>query len=271
MHGLMDCHLHTVYSGHGEGSVAQVVQAAKDLGFSHLCFTEHLPVPAGIDDGFTFSMSPQEVIAYRNEVLEAREANPQMTIVYGGEADWFGDNTDFLLQTTKGYEYLLGSCHMIDYWEYDHPDLIHTWEGKDVDAVWRRYFEVWCEAASSPVPFTCMAHPDLVKKFGHRCSFDPRELYAHAAQVAAANGRMVEVNTSGLFCPCAEQYPGPEFLKAFCHAGVDCTVGSDAHSPAKVGRRIRFALAAMYAAGYRCVTLPRPDGDRDYVALEELL
>jgi len=104
--------------------------------------------------------------------------------------------------------------------------------------------------------FDVMAHPDLVKKFGHFPSFDRRELYAEGAQVAADAGVLIEVSTAGLRKPVGELYPGAEFLAAFRAAGVAATVGSDAHEPAEVGFEIDAAYDALQTAGYDRVAFP---------------
>ena len=87
------------------------------------------------------------------------------------------------------------------------------------------------------------------------------------AETAAAQDVLVEVNTSGRYKPIGELYPGPALLKAFCDAGVGCTVSSDAHTPADVGRDIDLAHAAMREAGYRYVTVPTRLGDRRTIQL----
>ena len=113
-----------------------------------------------------------------------------------------------------------------------------------------------------------MSHPDLAKKFGYYPSFNLERLYNEMAEAARAGGRMVEVNTSGAYYACAEMFPAPGLLAAFCRAGVPCTVGTDAHVPANVARDIEKAYRLMYEAGYRTVTVPTADGDRRAIAIE---
>ena len=94
------------------------------------------------------------------------------------------------------------------------------------------------------------------------------ESKSHIAEMAAAAGRMVEVNTSGLHYACKEMFPAPALLAAFRRAGVPCTVGTDAHKPAHVARGIEQAYRLMAQAGYRTVTVPTADGDRREVTIE---
>ena len=78
---------------------------------------------------------------------------------------------------------------------------------------------------------------------------------------------MIEVNTSGKYAPCAQYYPSPEMLEVFARAGVDCTVGTDAHQAAHIARDVREAYGYMCYAGYRRVAVPRIGGDTSYLDL----
>ena len=268
---LVTCHTHTVYSGHGAGTVEEVAVAAAAAGATTLAFTEHYPLSGAWDPDHGVSMSRDEEARYLAEIAAARAAHSGMDIVCGCEVDWLGAGEDRALgeDAFASYAWVLGSVHYLDGWAFDDPSIIEQWpEHGSVDDVWRRYFEVWCEAASSDMPFDAMSHPDLVKKFGFRPSFDPAPLYRRAAEAVCAAGRMIEVNTSGAWCPCAEMYPAPELLREFCRAGVECSVGSDAHAPGNVVRGIEDAYRLMHEAGYRHVTVPTADGDRRRIPLE---
>jgi histidinol-phosphatase (PHP family) len=154
------------------------------------------------------------------------------------------------------------------FWPFDVASDIDGWSERGVHQVWQEYVRLWTDAVSSKVPFTVMAHPDIPKKLGFKPKFDACSLWEQMVDAAAAHGVMIEVNTSGLYAPCAEAYPSPELLARFCAAGVPCTVGSDAHTPKNVARDIEAAHALMWQAGYRVVTVPTHDGDRRQIPLD---
>ena len=126
----------------------------------------------------------------------------------------------------------------------------------DLEAFWNRYVELWCEAAKSDMPFTVMAHADVVKKFSPKPEFDLEPLYERMARAAREGGRMVEVNTSGAYAECSEYYPSPSLLQAFRAEGVACTVGTDAHRKEHIARDIERAYDYMRAAGYTQLAVP---------------
>lgn len=267
---LVNTHAHTVLSGHGEGTVAEVVDAAARAGISVIALTEHYPLSDAFDPDRTCSMPFDRVAGYLDDVRRAAQAHPDLEVLAGCELDYLGDREDRALSDDdfSGFSLVLGSVHFIDGWAFDNPAERELWDSEGMtDHVWRRYFELWCELASAPGPVTIMAHPDLAKKFGLYPSFDVTPLYERAAEACASSGRMIEVNTSGERYACAEMFPAPAMLSAFCRAGVECTVGTDAHTPRAVASGIEDAYRMMYEAGYRAVTVPTIDGDRRRIAL----
>lgn len=269
---LIDCHTHSAYSGHGSGTVADIVSRAAELGLSTLAQTEHLVLPDGMDPNFETSMSRETMQAYIADLAEQAERLAHegcaMELVRGIEADWLDNRSAELTELCAPFDYVLGSVHFVDRRPIDDPADMSIWEDYGVDRLWMRYIEVWLEMVASPGPITCFAHPDLPKLYGWRPSFDMREHYLEMARAVAASGRMVEVNTAGLRKDVHEAYPALELLREFCAAGVDCTVGSDAHAPRDVAHGIHEAYALMAQAGYRRLTVPRSDGGRRYIALE---
>jgi histidinol-phosphatase (PHP family) len=298
-----DTHTHTWYSGHGTGTVEEVVAAAAAKGLTTVALTEHLPLPPEVDSTGTFGMTEDQVALYLADFAQARAAHPNIEVIRGIEVDWREGAESYILerlfpqedaggqgsQGSRGgaggqngaggqgsadspYELILGSVHMLsdadgNTWEFDHPDYIDGWYERGEEQVWHEYLRLWSDAVRSAVPFAIMSHPDLPKKLGFAPTFDPREFYAAMAETAASRGVMVEVNTSGLHKPIGEVYPGPALLKAFCDAGVACTVSSDAHKPSEVGRDLDKAHAALRAAGYTHVTVPTSTGDRRTILL----
>ena len=186
---------------------------------------------ATFDPDRYLSMPAERMGEYLAAVEAAREAHPEIEVLVGCEMDWLGDDEDRVItaEDVAPFQLILGSVHLVDRWPFDDPAQRGRWDEVGADPIWRRYFEVWCEAVSSDAPFHVMSHPDLAKKFGFYPSFDPQPLYEQAAEACAAAGRMVEVNTSGSYYACKEMFPAPALLAAFCRAGVPCTVGTDAH------------------------------------------
>ncbi len=269
---LIDCHTHSAFSGHGSGTVADMVARAKELGLYAFAQTEHLTLPDGMDPTFETSMSLETLALYIDNLAEQRELlvreGSSMQFICGIEADWLDDRTEELERLCAPFDYVLGSVHFVDCRPFDDPGDMSVWDEYGVDRVWQRYIELWLDMVSAPGPISCFAHPDLPKLYGWRPSFDMGDCYAEMARAVAASGRMVEVNTAGLRKDVHEAYPALELLRFFCDAGVDCTVGSDAHCPADLACGITDAYLLMREAGYNRLTIPHTDGERRYIPLE---
>jgi histidinol-phosphatase (PHP family) len=271
MREMIDCHVHTQRCGHATGTVAQMVGAAVFKGLSGVVMTEHLPLPDDIDPSRHLSMPADDLATYVDEVHSMAERVKGLQVITGAEVDWLPGREEYSAGMRRdaealGIEVFLGSVHFIGDWAFDSPHDLAEWDRRDVGEVWEQYFSLWCDAASSGL-FDVMAHPDLVKKFGHRPSFDTSDLYAEAARCAAQSGVMIEVSSAGLRKPVGEIYPGPELLSAFRAAGVEATAASDAHAPDEIGLGIEDSYAALHEAGYRQVAFPVGRGEVRYIEL----
>ncbi len=264
MRQLIDCHIHTARCGHATGNTAEYVRAAETSGLSAMVLSDHLPLPEGYDPDGAYAMSLDEIELYVREVSDAAQAS-DVEVILGAEADWIPARADETLSIqarakAAGIRVFLGSVHFIDEWAFDDPDLVDEWANRRIIEVWEAYFTEWCEAARSG-RFDVMAHPDLVKKFGHRPDRVPQDLYREAARAAADGGVAIEVSTAGLRKPVGELYPGRELLSAFHDNGVPACVGSDAHAPDEVGFRLDTAYDELTAVGYDSVVLPLGSGE----------
>ena len=164
---LIDCHTHSAYSGHGSGTVAELVARAEELGLSTFAQTEHLCLPDGMDPTFETSMSPDTYRSYIEELAVERErlqrSSSPMELVFGIEADWLEGRRDELERLCAPFEHVLGSVHFVDRRPFDDPGDMSVWDDYGVDRVWERYFELWLDMVANHGPITCFAHPDLPK------------------------------------------------------------------------------------------------------------
>ena len=253
MHGLIDHHLHTSRCGHAEGGLEDYVRAAEERGLAGIGFSDHFPLLHVRDAGL--SMGVQELPSYVREVSEMRESRPGLYVRLGVEVDYLPETVGRLGEYLEAYpfDYVMGAVHFIDGWGFDDPRNIAGYEGRDLYALWERYFELVGDAAESGL-FDILAHPDLVKKFGFRPRADVTALYERCLDRVAAAGAAVEVNTAGLRKPVGEIYPGEDFLRMCRERDIRVVLGSDAHRPQEVGHRFEEALRLLRGIGYREVT-----------------
>ena len=260
MRKLADCHIHSELCGHAHGTPDEMIQAIVDAGLYGAVMTEHLPLKPELDPDGIYSMRGDIDILYVAELRDIRFDWDGLNLVIGAEADWISTDPEWTHESVrqareKGIEVVLGSVHFLDGWAFDDPAHLDTWENRVVEEVWEQYFTQWCKAAASGL-FDVMAHPDLVKKFGHIAT-SAHEYYDEASRVAAEAGVLCEVSTAGWRKPVGQLYPDSLMIELLVQRGVGLTMGSDAHHPREVAYRFDDCARELYALGARQVAYPQ--------------
>jgi len=245
---LVDYHIHTRLCGHARGEPEAYVHEALRKGIGEIGFSDHMPFLRMRDERLT--MAPGELTLYVEMIREVQNSVDELTVRLGIEMDYFPGEMDEIWEAVEPYEldYVYGAVHYIDGWGFGDSRRLSTYEGKDPDEVYARYFDVFCEAVERG-GFDIMAHPDLVKKHGIETSLPVARLYERAADALATSDVAIEINTSGLRKTALDLYPSFPFLRACVDRGVKVTLGSDAHSPEQVGMDFDLALAFLRRAG----------------------
>lgn len=272
---ILDYHMHLVADDHFEkcpytvDRVRLYVEKAKAAGVQQIGITEHCnrfvefkPVMGHLTEGENTANTSLEWLKRSfNEDLSAyvdmlQEAKAQgLPVKASIEADYipgYEEQTKAILDRYP-FDYVLGSVHFLGNWGIDiSPE--NGWPTADVDQAYLDYFRTMEKAISSGL-FDVMAHPDLIKKFGHVPSFPLDEVYDSLARTAAEAGVAMEISSAGLFKDVGEAYPSLALLKRMFEHGVPITLGSDAHEPDHVGRALDQMVELAKEAGYtRLVT-----------------
>ena len=75
---LVTMHTHTNYTGHGHGTVAELVDAAEAAKLGAIAVTEHYPMSAAMDPDNVVSMAWDRLPDYLIDVAAAAAAHPEM-------------------------------------------------------------------------------------------------------------------------------------------------------------------------------------------------
>lgn len=167
----------------------------------------------------------------------------------GLEVDWLpgAEETIRTILAPYPWDYVLGSIHFLGDWPID-VSADYGWPEMDVDQVYADYFTALRAAAESGI-YDVLAHPDLVKKFGHRSEHAALH-YEQTVEAVAESGVALEISTAGLRYPVGELYPAKSLLELAAARGVPITFGSDAHDPDTIGQDLSLAVAAAHEAGF---------------------
>jgi histidinol-phosphatase (PHP family) len=265
---MIDAHVHLERGPYTLEWVWEFVKVAREREIEHLYLLEHShrfkelrDLYQGIDitdpvfgeyqrDWLERKMT--ETLADYVRLVESirRESFP-VKVYCGLEVCYFPGREKLIESIASDYhwDFLTGAVHWIDGWGFDHPRTKGAWESRDVDTVYRRYYEIVSELVESGL-FTHLAHPDSIKCFGYLPKNDLAEIYAGLAVKAKRHRIKVEFSAGlRINYGCSELGMNPELLACLKKEGVDIITASDAHQPRDVGRYLREAAALIRRNG----------------------
>ncbi|HUB68385.1 MAG TPA: histidinol-phosphatase HisJ family protein [Candidatus Methylacidiphilales bacterium] len=244
-----DYHVHTPLCGHAVGLPREYILAAQKASLEEIGFSDHNPMPTQFDD---WRMAPDKLPEYLEMIAEARLEFPHYPIRLGLECDFIPGYEEHLrtLAAAADWDYLIGSVHYATPgWDIDNPKHLQRWSEHPVEEIWTAYFTAYTKMAESCL-FDFLAHPDLVKKFGHRPEGDLSRFYHEALDAIAEAGITLEVSTAGLRKDVHEIYPSRDFLVAAHARHIPIVINSDAHAPEEVAYEFGQAYDLVREVGY---------------------
>lgn len=242
-------HNHTRWSD-GRGTVAEMVAAAAALGLEEIGISDHW-APDPQCRTRRYAMGPQQLSAYVAEVRAVGEG-AGLPVRLGIEVDWFPESAVEIAAELgrHAFDYRIGSVHELNGFRYDAS--YEDWDGLPVvarDEMHRRYWRALVGLAGSGL-FDVVAHLDLPKKFAQYPSVDIGDERSAALDAIAAADMVVELNTSGWFKPCEEQYPSEDLLRACRARDILVLLSADAHRPEHLEREFARGATLLREVGY---------------------
>lgn len=235
---LVDYHTHLERGPYTLDYLKRFLDVGRERGVEEVCFTEHGHLFHEswhfLNNDWPKSLERRHMGDFLALIAQAKRAG--LPVKLGLEMDYVPQMQEQIRQYLCGLplDFVLGSVHWIDSFGFDNPDWIEQWDKHDVDELYHRYFALVRQAIASRC-FDALAHPDVIKIFGHRPTFDLTEEYLRTAHYLKQTGVCLEVSTAGWRKPVNELYPHEDFLRICLNAGVDVTLASDAHEPEHVG------------------------------------
>ena len=254
---IQNLHTHTNFCD-GTNTPEEMIRSAVELGMDSLGFSSHAPCPA---PGDTAGMRPEDVPAYRAEILRLREQyTGKLNVFLGLEQD------HFLFPNQESWDYVIGSVHYVEKEGRplavdDHPERfaqnVVQFYGGDYYAFAEDYYRLMGGIADR-TGCQIVGHFDLVTKFneGDRL-FDP----SHPRYIAAAlealdrlaeRDVILEINTGAMSRGYrSTPYPAPALLRAMRTRNIPICITSDTHSASTILHAFPQAAELAKASGYR--------------------
>ena len=249
---MFDFHIHSRVSFDSHADPKDVVNAAIKAGMREICFTDHLDYdPLNDDSSLAFST---EVYADAYDKLTSQEVKIRRGMEFGMLPDNKGTMEADLRR--RPFDFVIGSVHFVDGVDIYYPPF---WEGKTIEEAERRVLEQTLECVKVHDGFDVLGHLTYLSKADANpvkriVPMDQhKDIVDEIFRILIQKGKGIEINTSGINA-CGDTLPGLEYLRRFKELGGEIvTVGSDAHSPERVGQYCTETCNAVAEIfGYVC-------------------
>ncbi len=253
---MIDCHIHSSFSGDSSASPAAQVQAGLQKGLQALCFTEHYDAdyPDSHVD-FTLDTTP-----YLQSLAALQEAYPEIPLLAGVELGLQPHLVDLYKDYCQEYpfDFVIGSTHLVEGADPYYPAF---WESRTVRSALEAYFSVTLENIRLHHCFDSYGHLDYMIRYIPKGSkafsyLDYTDLIDQCLRLLIQKGCALEVNTGGYKAGLDAPNPSRDILLRYRQLGGELlTTGSDAHEPLYVGYCMDRAYALIRDCGFSYVTL----------------
>lgn len=232
---MFDFHIHSRVSFDSDADPKEIVNTAVHAGLREICFTDHLDYdPINNDPSLAFDTADYAE-AYDGLICK------DLRIRRGMEFGMLPHNYDTMQSDLqrRSFDFVIGSVHFVDGLDIYYPPF---WEGKTIEEAERRVLEQTLECVKVHDGFDVLGHLTYLSKADANPVKRPVPFDVHKDVVdeifrqLVSKGKGIEINTSGI-STCGAPLPGFDYLRRFKELGGEIvTVGSDAHTPGRVGQ-----------------------------------
>lgn len=260
---ILDCHTHSSFSPDARDSVAAMAARAEELGLKIYAVTDHCECNRFYGEEHYERLERgqygnKELVEKSLEaIMEVRESiKGDMKLLAGvelGQATFDKAAAD-IITSNENYDVVVGSMHQIpnleDFCFIDPADY-------DVNKAMEQYFKEIYKMCRE-IDFDVLAHITYPVRYiegDYGVKVDISlwdDMIEEILRHVAANGRALEINTSGLRQRYGKTFPELKYVKLFKDVGGEfITFGSDAHCAADLGKGIETAEAMAVEAGFK--------------------
>ena len=264
---LADYHVHTGFSDDSSYPLEQVARDAIRLNLDEVCFTEHVdygvkpewnePEGARFEDGHPVTNCPYE--AYLAELDRVREELGERIALRAGlelgvQTTTLAQNRALVERLGDGLDFVICSIHQVGNLEYWNGDFQR---GRAQEEIHEAYYEEMLGVVEAFDGYSVLGHLDLIRRydpFGDYPFERVRDVVAEILRRVIADGKGIEVNTSGIRYGLGDFQPRREILELYRDlGGTVVTVGSDSHKPEHLGSYLRLAYRELAELGFEGV------------------
>lgn len=244
---LFDTHIHTRYSTDSNMAVETAVSRAAELGLG-IIITEHMDLAYPEPDAFTF-----DAHAYFRDYNQYRSDKVLLGIEVGMRPDCLEENRRIVSQ--HGFDYVIGSIHVVDGIDIYQASFYHS---RTKAEVYGRYFDAMLSCLKTYDFIDSLGHIDYIARYAQYADPDVHyhefsDYLDEILKTVVYQEKAMEINTRRLTSPEAVAQLLPIYKRFAELGGKLVTIGSDAHKPEDIGRRLTIAQEMAEACGLKVV------------------
>lgn len=254
----IDLHMHTSASFDGNYSAEEMTESCIKNELATIAFTDHFDV----DFYERHNLGSRQETSYTDICAAQEKHSDKIRILRGIE---MGQPTYDLALTEKSlaryeYDFVIGSIHnlreMPDFGDLNYKEM----NLDEIYSLLDRYFEEELALAKWN-GFDTLAHLTYPMRYIVQAGRNEVELSRYSEitdeifRTLVANGKALEINTSGLRQPIGKTMPTENYVRRFKELGGEyLTLGSDAHFTEHVGAGIDNGYKIAESCGFEYVT-----------------
>ncbi len=260
-----DYHIHTSFSDDCDYPMEEVIQEAISKGLDEICITEHVDYGVHFDRDKLPEDRKEELLkenkvnvdypAYLARLEELKEKyKNQITVKkgleYGIQVSTIPDFEN--LYKTYDLDFIINSCHQADNLEFWNQDYQ---KGKSQRDYHVGYYTEILNVAKNYHHYNVLGHLDHQIRYdlqGEYLTKEIDDLIDEILVTAIKDDKGIEVNTSGFHYKIGDFHPSKSILKRYYDLGGKIiTIGSDSHTPGRVGDKVDEAKEALKTIGFK--------------------
>ncbi len=250
-----DYHVHTDFSGDCDMPLEVACREAIELGVKEIAVTDHLDIDYP-KEGFNFHF---DYDTYSSSLVKAQKRyGEQLSIIKGLEIGLqphvLAECHNYLQGTN--FDFIIAAVHAVD-----RKDLYsgEFFAGRDKRTAFEEYLEDVYFCLKGFERYHVLGHIDLVRRYGNYRDnsmeyADYKDLLDLILKELIDRGKGLEINTSGLHYGLDSPHPSLTILKRYRELGGEIiTIGSDAHTPGRLGENFPLACRMAREAGFKYI------------------
>lgn len=253
-----DYHIHSFFSPDSQAKPEDSIKRAEELGLNEIIFTEHC------DCSYEHALPPEEekwplldVNGYTKYIEDVRKKF-NIKVGIGIELGQAVQDPIFADKMIKAYPWdmVIGSYHNLK-GEYDFCFM--KYKDMDLPKLMKRYFQEQYLLVEDN-RFDVLGHLYYFVRYIYRqglsVELSPfKGIVSDIFKLLVKNGRGIEINTSCIGDKYNDLIPNFEFIKLYKQCGGEIiTIGSDSHTPDRIGFGQELAVTAIKEAGFKAIT-----------------